>query len=150
MLNLFKNTSIAILIYAIDDRNSFEDLKSWYNLVKEHSFENIIFLIGNKNDLEKERDVKIEEGDTFKNNYDNIKIFLETSALNGNNIDKLLDNIAFSIYEKDINDENNLDNAIKGGRITLHKEDFTKVGKKEEGGEGQGKGEKKKKSVVKT
>ena len=72
---------------------------------------------------------------------------METSALNGNNIDKLLENIAISIYEKDINDENNLDNTIKGGRITLYKEDFTKIGKKE-GGEGQG--EKKKKRAVKT
>ena len=51
MPNLFKNTYIIILVYAINDRNSFEDLKNWYNLVKEHSFDNIVFLIGNKNDL---------------------------------------------------------------------------------------------------
>ena len=135
--NLFKNTYIVILVYSINDRDSFEDLKNWYNLVKEHSFDNIIFLIGNKNCSEKEREVTNEEGDTFKNNYDNIKLFLETSALNGNNIDKLLDNIAISIYEKDINDENKLDNAIKGGRITLIKEDFKKIGNNEEGGQGK-------------
>ena len=52
-------------------------------------------------------------------------------------MDKLLENIAISIYEKDINDENNLDNAIKGGKITLIKEDFTKIGNKEEGGQGK-------------
>ena len=35
--NLFKNASIAILVYAINDKEkSFNDLKSWYNILKEH------------------------------------------------------------------------------------------------------------------
>jgi small GTP-binding protein len=130
MPNLFKNTSITILVYSINDRDSFEDLKIWYNLVKEYSFDNIIFLIGNKSDLEEEREITKENVETFKNDYDDIKIFFETSALNHENMDKLLDNIVISIYEKDINDENKLDNAIKGGRIALNKEEFTKKRKK--------------------
>jgi len=124
--NLFKDAYITLLVYAINDKdNSFNDLKDWNNILNEHSFGNTIFLIGNKSDLEEEREVTIEEGETFKNNYDNIKIFLETSALKGNNMDKLLDYIAISIYEKETNDENKLDNATKG-RITLNKEDFSK------------------------
>ena len=75
----------------------------------------------------------------------NINKFLEVSSITGENIDKLLDNIAISIYEKDINDENKLDNAINGGRITLSKKDFAKTGEKEEGGEGQREKRKKKK-----
>ena len=50
--NLFKNVSISI-----------------HNILKEYSLESIIFLIGNKSDLEEEREVKIEEGEEFKNNY---------------------------------------------------------------------------------
>ena len=42
------------------------------------------------------------------------------------NIDKLLDYILISIYEKETNEENKADDAIKAGRITLNKEDFTK------------------------
>ena len=49
-------------------------------------------------------------------------MFLETSALKGNNMDKLLDYIAISIYEKETNE----DDAMKSKRITLNKEDFTK------------------------
>ena len=128
--NLFKDAFIAIIVYAINNKKSFEELKKWYNLVKEYSFDNIIFLIGNKSDLEEEREITKENVKTFKNNYDDIKIFFETSALNHENMDKLLDNIVISIYEKDINDENKLDNAIKGGRITLNKEEFTKKRKK--------------------
>ena len=130
MPNLFKDAFIAIIVYAINNKKSFEELKKWYNLVKEYSFDNIIFLIGNKSDLEEEREIAKENVETFKNDYDDIKIFFETSALNHENMDKLLDNIVISIYEKDINDENKLDNAIKGGRIALNKEEFTKKRKK--------------------
>ena len=45
-------------------------------------------------------------------------------------MDKLLDYIVISIYEQYKNDENKLDNAIKGRRIALNKEDFTKKRKK--------------------
>ena len=43
-------------------------------------------------------------------------------------MDKLLDYIVISIYEKETSDKNKvLDNALKAGRITLVKEDFTKA-----------------------
>jgi len=127
--NLFKNVSVAILIYAINDKQSFDVLGKWYNMLKENSGDSIIFLIGNKNDLEEKREVTIEEGETFKNNYIDIKIFLETSALKSINIDKLLHNIATSIYEKNKRLENEEDNAIRH-TITIVKEDFSKKGKK--------------------
>ena len=126
--NLFKDAYITLLVYAINDKEkSFNDLDNWYHILKEHSYDSIIFLIGNKNDLEKEREVQIEDAEEYKNNHDGIKIFLETSALYRNNMDKLLDNIAISIYKKETNDENKLDNAMKAGRITLNKEDFSKI-----------------------
>ena len=127
--NLFKNSYISLLVYAINDKEkSFENLDNWYNILKEHSYDSIKFLIGNKNDLEKEREVTIEDAEKYKNNHDDdIKIFLETSALYGNNMDKLLNYISISIYDKETNDENKVDNAMKTGRITLNKEDFTKI-----------------------
>ena len=70
-------------------------------------------------------------------------MFFETSALNGNNIDKLLDNIAISIYEKNKKDEDQLENATRNS-ITLDKDDFARVPKKKGDGEGEGKGKKKK------
>jgi len=119
--NLFKNASIAILVYAINDKEkSFKELKNWHNMLKQHSYESIIFLIGNKSDLENEREVTLEDVEIFyKNEYDDIKISFETSALNGSNIDKLLENIAITIYENDA------DNGLKK-TITISKEDLTK------------------------
>ena len=111
--NLFKNAKVAILIYAINDKNkSFKDIESWYNMVLKHSYCNILFLIGNKRDLEKERKVTIEDAENFKKNYDDIKIFFETSAKSGENIDKLLENIAISIFEKNEKEEKDLENEM--------------------------------------
>ena len=116
--NLFKNTSIAFLVYAINDKEkSFNYLEIWYNTLKDHSYDNMIFLIGNKSDLEKEREVTIEDAETFKNNNDDIKMFLETSALKGNNMDKLLDYIAFLIYDKEANDENKAEDCMKAREL---------------------------------
>jgi len=128
--NLFKNVSIALLVYAIDNKISYDELEAWYHMLKENSFDNMIFLIGNKNDLDKEREVTLEEGETFKNKYeDDIKIFLETSSFDNKNIGKLLENIVISIYEKDKKLANEEDNAVRK-TITLTNNDFTKQGKK--------------------
>ena len=127
--NLFKNAFISILVYAINDINSFNDLKKWLNILKKFTYDNTIFLIGNKSDLKKERKVTIEEGKKFKNDYDNIKIFFETSAEDGENIDKLFEKIGFSIYEKNEADEKKLDKAKRS--VSLVKEDFTKNNEKE-------------------
>jgi len=127
--NLFKNVSIALLIYAIDDKKSYEDLKAWYNMLLEHSKDSMIFLIGNKVDLKKKREITIEEGEKFKNKYDDIKIFLETSSFEDNNIEKLLENIAISIYKKDKDEKKKEDNALNKTE-TLVKYDFTKEGTK--------------------
>jgi len=132
--NLFKNVSIAIIIFAINDKKSFEELEKWYNMLKEYSKDSMIFLIGNKNDLEKERKVTIEDAEIFKNKYeDDIKLFFETSALYGNNMDKLLENIVISIYEKDQKEKNDVDNALKKTK-TVVKEDFAKQGEKKKKG----------------
>ena len=102
-------------------------IEIWYNKLKEFSYDNFIFLIGNKSDLEEEREVTIENVETFRNKYDDIKLFLETSALDGKNMDKLLDKIAISIYEKETNEENEINKVMKEERIKLNKdEDFTK------------------------
>jgi len=104
------------------------------NILKRYTFDNIIFLIGNKIDLDKERKVSKEEGERFKNNYGNIKIFFETSAENGINIQRLFEQIGFSIYEKNEIEEKKLEKEInrKSSRTySLVKEDFTKNREKE-------------------
>ena len=48
------------------------DLARWYNILLNNSYEHQIFLIGNKSDLKEERKIAIEQGENFKNSYDDI------------------------------------------------------------------------------
>ena len=60
----------------------------WLDDMREHAFSRmIILLIGNKDDLNTEREVSTEEGQDFakRNNL----IFFETSAKSGHNIEQV-------------------------------------------------------------
>ena len=45
--NLFNNVSIAILVYSINNRKSFENISVWNNILFNQCFDCIKFLIGN-------------------------------------------------------------------------------------------------------
>lgn len=56
-------------------------------------------LIGNKSDLENQRQVSFEEGLRFKQD-NNLLYFAETSAKSGDNVDKMFIDLAKFIYIK--------------------------------------------------
>ena len=61
-----KEAKIAILVYAIDDINSFNDLNMWLNIVKEINSRKIIFgIAANKADLYKQAVVTDEQGKKY-------------------------------------------------------------------------------------
>ena len=75
----------ALLIYDITNRRSFENCAEWLNRLKENSLEDIIImLVGNKTDLVENREVSLAEGEEFAQK--NELAFMETSALDGNNV----------------------------------------------------------------
>ena len=54
--SFFTNSSLAIIVYAIDDRKSFDSIEEWIRQCRSLcSPETKFFLIGNKNDVEDER-----------------------------------------------------------------------------------------------
>ena len=98
--NFYRNASLAILVYAIDKRESFENLEIWLNEIKTKGNPDVkIFLVGNKNDLEDKRVVRTDEGKKF--NEDNkFSLFIETSAKSGMNIQELFKNAAELLYKE--------------------------------------------------
>ena len=68
--NLFVNTSLSIIVYAMNDKESFEAVKTWYNILISYNPNCLKYLIGNKNDLEKEREVQMQDGEKLKEDYD--------------------------------------------------------------------------------
>lgn len=78
----FRDANGVLLIYDVTKRETFNDLPKWLKDVQNAVDENaVVFLVGNKVDLEDERCVSSTEGVTFgkENNID----FAEVSAKTG-------------------------------------------------------------------
>ena len=98
--SFYHNSSLAILVYSIDNTNSFENLESWLNELKTLGNPDInIFLIGNKADLEDIREVSKEMGEKFSKSHD-INFFLETSAKTGFNAENVFIKASKLLYEQ--------------------------------------------------
>ena len=96
--NFYRSSSMAIIVYAIDNQESFDDLDSWVKQLKTHSGPNVkIFIIGNKNDLEDRRVISKEKGEEFVKNNGFHK-FMETSAKRGFNAKELFIESAKLLY----------------------------------------------------
>lgn len=99
----FYQLSGIILVYDITRRNTFERIKFWcINALKQNSILNAL-LIGNKSDLDTEREIAYDEGKEFAE--ENGMIFYETSAYKPETIktafNDLFDEIIAVSYSKE-------------------------------------------------
>ena len=89
-----REANIIILVYDITRKDSFLHIPSWINELTNVKIEDIIFvLVGNKIDLNNERNVSFEEGKKYAE--DNNFIFEEVSAKTGENFPELFYNKIF-------------------------------------------------------
>jgi len=95
----YKGAKGSLLVYDITNKKSFENLEKWISDLKTNGDDNIsIILLGNKSDLENQRVIGIEEGKKKAELYK--FAFMETSALNGNNIEKAFNELIMDVYKK--------------------------------------------------
>ena len=126
--NFYRNASLAVIVYSVEDLNSFHDINIWLKQVKSYGTSSCkIFLIGNKIDSEY-REVSYEQGLKFKNDFF-FDCFMETSAKNGINTRELFVNAATILYEENknlieqIGIENSSDNDSLRFSLGLGKEE---------------------------
>ncbi|KAK8893233.1 hypothetical protein M9Y10_021650 [Tritrichomonas musculus] len=92
MIPMYIRTStVAVLVYDITSKASFESLDKWLQTVFDHA-NPIIFIVGNKVDLQEQRAVTTEEGQKFADEHQ--AHFIETSARTPTNIHTLFTQIA--------------------------------------------------------
>ena len=86
----YTNSSLAIIVYSVTDKDSYDDVNIWYKYIKENVSDCKIFLIANKIDSP-ERIITYEQGNKCRNDF-NFDLYMETSAESGFNSQELFIN----------------------------------------------------------
>ncbi|XP_010498208.1 PREDICTED: ras-related protein RABA6b-like isoform X2 [Camelina sativa] len=89
----------ALLIYDITRRTTFENIKKWLSELRGFSNPDtvVIVLVGNKSDLRQSREVEEEEGQSLAESEG--LYFLETSALENQNVEEAFLSMIGRIHE---------------------------------------------------
>ena len=96
--SFYRNASLAILVYSIDNQNSYNNIEAWLNEIKSQSnHDTKTFLIGNKLDLENQRRIPKDIAQHFCKDH-GFNYFEETSARTGVNAQKVFINAAKELY----------------------------------------------------
>jgi len=84
----YRGAAGAILVYDLTSRESYNHMVSWLNDARNLSNPDIvIILVGNKADLDEDREVTFLEASRFA--QENEMMFLETSALSGTGVQEI-------------------------------------------------------------
>lgn len=116
-VQVIKNSDAVILVYAVNNKKSFQALDVWMNKLSEVAdIRKIpIIIVGNKADVPgEEREVTYEEGNEYaiSKNYK----FFETSAKTGQNIKEAFMEIfdqLFELYHDEITGEKSIEQRTK-------------------------------------
>jgi Ras-related protein Rab-11A len=118
----YKGAKGAFVVYDITRKASFESIDKWINDLKAAADKKLtIVVIGNKCDLEDQRQITKEQGQEKAGKLE--VAFMETSAFSGENLDKAFEMMTNEIYKKcheDMLADNDIE--IEGGQdINLNK-----------------------------
>ena len=90
--NYYKGSHGIILIYDVTNVQTFENVKQWVSQIREEASANvIIYIAGNKIDMEEDRKVNKEEGEKLAEELG--FPFVETSAKSGININETFEDL---------------------------------------------------------
>eukprot|EP00027_Filamoeba_sp_ATCC50430_P009839 CAMPEP_0168561684 /NCGR_PEP_ID=MMETSP0413-20121227/11727_1 /TAXON_ID=136452 /ORGANISM="Filamoeba nolandi, Strain NC-AS-23-1" /LENGTH=215 /DNA_ID=CAMNT_0008593073 /DNA_START=64 /DNA_END=711 /DNA_ORIENTATION=- len=89
----------ALMVYDITKAQTFKNVEKWLQELHEHADANIvIMLVGNKTDLHDKREVSTDEARKFASKND--LLYIETSALDGENIKEAFYQTISAIHDK--------------------------------------------------
>jgi small GTP-binding protein len=96
--SFYRNASLAMIVYSIDSKDSFLHLDAWLKDVKLLSSPDVkVFLIGNKADLEYNREVSKDEAKKYANEH-GFNYYNETFAKSGFNAKEVFIQAAKVLY----------------------------------------------------
>ena len=114
--SFYRSASLAIIVYSIENADSFNNIEKWLNDIKTQSNPDVkIFLIGNKADLEDKRKITKATGEKFCQDHQ-ISFFAETSEKTGFNVENVFVEVAKELY---IQHEDIKNRLSRSGSISL-------------------------------
>ena len=120
--SFYRSASLAIIVYSIDNENSFNSIEIWLNELKTKGNPDInIFLIGNKADLEDKRVITKDMANDLCDSH-NINFFLETSAKTGFNTKNIFIEAAKLLYEQHMKYKDRISRPESCGNIIVEDE----------------------------
>lgn len=112
----YRGAAGVLLVYDITRKSTFNNITNWLTDARRLTNPNtVIFLIGNKADLEEHRDVSYEEGKQLADEHK--LMFVECSAKSGTNVDDVFIETARKVY-REIQDGNVVLNSADGGILS--------------------------------
>ncbi len=88
----YRNTDVSIIVFDITSKKSFNKAKNMVDKVIDFNQEKLILiLVGNKTDIDNHREVDIDDALRYAKNIK--ALYIETSAKNSHNINKLFEEI---------------------------------------------------------
>ena len=130
-----RNSSIVFIVFDITNRKTFESIPKWIELIKSIEKNNILVLIGNKEDLKEKREVEKKEGEDLAKENEMSYFELSAKRDNNNDIKKIFFNTVielptFSGYIDNKEKEGLIDELIQENKE--NKKDYLNINVKKE------------------
>uniref|UniRef100_A0A182P478 Ras-related protein Rab-43 n=1 Tax=Anopheles epiroticus TaxID=199890 RepID=A0A182P478_9DIPT len=97
----YRSANGVLIVYDITKRSSFLSLQRWIDEVRRYTPSNVmIFVIGNKSDLESEREIKFSEAQNLCQYIPEVMFVMETSAKDNRCIDNAFMTLATELKQR--------------------------------------------------
>lgn len=113
----YRNADAAILVYCINESKTLHELHSWASEVSNRESDMLKILVGNKNDLDKERVISHQTAVEFAM-MENLDLAVECSAKCDDNVDYIFYTVARKLIIKEIEKHSNNNNSNSAQRRT--------------------------------
>lgn len=100
----FRDANGVILVYDITDKSTFTGLNKWKKILRDSGPEDLcVCLVGNKSDLEDQREVQLEDLEVYAENFG--AEFSETSAIENDGIETAFEKLVTFIEDTSKNND---------------------------------------------